>query len=144
MLTLSKARGDEPASLMGRICDNHEKFNLSPRESAWLSATMLYVLTTSVVIFKLVIAHACFFLLLDSAAGSETSAGVLTWWTQAMLLYPEAQASAQQELDAVVGRDRVPSFDDYERLPYIRAMVKEVRCLSSFRIIYPSCSAAVL
>lgn len=81
---------------------------------------------------------------LDSAAGSETSAGVLTWWTQAMLLYPEAQASAQQELDAVVGRDRVPSFDDYERLPYIRAMVKEVRSLSSSCIIYPSCSAAVL
>lgn len=83
-------------------------------------------------------------LFLDSAAGSETSVGVLTWWTQAMLRYPEAQASAQQELDAVVGRDRVPSFEDYERLPYIRAMVKEVRCLASFCIISSPCSAAVL
>ncbi len=42
-----------------------------------------------------------------------------------MIVYPETQKRAQAELDAVVGRDRLPSFADYEHLPYIRAMVKE-------------------
>ena len=43
-----------------------------------------------------------------------------------MLTYPETQARAQAELDAVVGRSRPPTFADYPHLPYIRAMVKEV------------------
>lgn len=44
-----------------------------------------------------------------------------------MLLYPDVQARAQAELDSVVGRERVPTFKDYDNLPYLRAMVKEVR-----------------
>jgi cytochrome P450 len=43
-----------------------------------------------------------------------------------MLAYPETQARAQAELDAVVGRSRLPTFADYPHLPYIRAMVKEL------------------
>jgi cytochrome P450 len=50
----------------------------------------------------------------------------MAWWTLAMLAYPETQARAHAELDAVVGRARLPTFDDLTRLPYIRAMVKEV------------------
>lgn len=46
-----------------------------------------------------------------------------------MALYPETQARAQSELDTVVGRARLPTFADYDHLPYIRAMVKEVRCI---------------
>ena len=42
-----------------------------------------------------------------------------------MVLHPEVQARAQAELDAVVGRDRAPSFADRENLPYIRACVRE-------------------
>jgi cytochrome P450 len=42
-----------------------------------------------------------------------------------MVAYPETQARAQAELDAVVGRSRLPTFADYPHLPYIRAMVKE-------------------
>ena len=44
----------------------------------------------------------------------------------AMLLFPEAKRKAQAELDAVVGRDRVPTFEDRNSLPYVRAIVKEV------------------
>jgi cytochrome P450 len=50
----------------------------------------------------------------------------MAWWTLAMLVYPETQSRAQAELDAVVGRSRLPTFADYTSLPYIRAMVKEV------------------
>lgn len=49
----------------------------------------------------------------------------MAWFSLAMLAYPEAQARAQAELDAVVGRTRLPSFADYPHLPYIRATVKE-------------------
>ena len=47
------------------------------------------------------------------------------WWTLAMVAYPETQARAHAELDAVVGRGRLPTFADYANLPYICAMVKE-------------------
>lgn len=52
-------------------------------------------------------------------------AGVLSWFLLAMVLNPEVQKKAQAELDAVVGRNRVPSFADWDHLPYIRAIVKE-------------------
>ncbi|KAJ4478124.1 cytochrome P450 [Lentinula aciculospora] len=60
------------------------------------------------------------------AAGAETTSGQLAWFLQAMILYPEIQRLAQEELDSVVGPDRLPTFHDYESLPYIRATVKEV------------------
>ena len=50
---------------------------------------------------------------------------MLAWWMLAMLAYPEAQARAHAELDAVVGRSRLPTFADLPHLPYIRAIVKE-------------------
>lgn len=43
-----------------------------------------------------------------------------------MAMHPEAQAKAQAELDAVVGRDRLPDFGDYDSLPYILATMKEI------------------
>jgi cytochrome P450 len=63
---------------------------------------------------------------LRSVGGAETIPTTMAWWTLAMLVYPETQARAQAELDAVVGRERLPTFADYPCLPYIRAMVKEV------------------
>ena len=44
----------------------------------------------------------------------------------ALVLFPHAQKRAQAELDVVVGRDRLPTFDDRQRLPYIEAFCKEV------------------
>jgi len=43
-----------------------------------------------------------------------------------MLLNPEAQTKAQDELDRVVGPNRLPDFSDQQDLPYIRAVCKEV------------------
>lgn len=43
-----------------------------------------------------------------------------------MTLFPEVQKKAQEEIDAVVGRDRLPSFADRARLPYVHAVCKEV------------------
>jgi len=43
-----------------------------------------------------------------------------------MILFPEVQRRAQEELDAIVGQSRLPSFADMKQLPYIQAIVKEV------------------
>ena len=44
----------------------------------------------------------------------------------AMAKFPEAQKRAQQELDAVIGPDRLPRFSDLPSLPYMNALIREV------------------
>src|SRR5579863_7937454 len=44
----------------------------------------------------------------------------------ALVLFQQVQKRAQAELDAVVGRDRLPTFDDRPRLPYIEAICREL------------------
>ena len=44
----------------------------------------------------------------------------------AMVLFPEAQRNAQEELDRVVGFSRLPEYEDRENLPYINALCKEL------------------
>lgn len=43
----------------------------------------------------------------------------------AMTLYPEVYKRLQEEVDHVVGRDRLPSFADRPHLPYVSAVIKE-------------------
>ena len=38
-----------------------------------------------------------------------------------MVLYPEAVKKAQAELDAVIGKKRMPMLDDRSDLPYVTA-----------------------
>jgi cytochrome P450 len=44
----------------------------------------------------------------------------------ALVLFPQVQRRAQAELDAVIGRDRLPTLNDRPRLPYIEALCKEL------------------
>jgi cytochrome P450 len=43
-----------------------------------------------------------------------------------MILYPETQKKAQDEIDRVVGLNRLPNFDDRDSLIYVEALVREV------------------
>ncbi|KAF8489336.1 cytochrome P450 [Russula emetica] len=95
------AKGDDHQSVAATLIREVERNKLSSRERSWLAGT-LYV------------------------GGADTSSVMMSWWTLAMLAYPETQARAQAELDAVIGRTRMPTFADYPHLPYIRAMVKEL------------------
>jgi cytochrome P450 len=95
-----QSKGIARPCLAGTLIKDEEKYGLSDRENFWLAA-MIY------------------------AAGAETTSTALAWWMLAMVTYPETQKRAQAELDAVVGRARVPTFADFQHLPYIRAMVKE-------------------
>ncbi|KAN0124436.1 cytochrome P450 monooxygenase [Russula decolorans] len=95
------AKGDDHQSVAATLIREVERNKLSSRERSWLAAT-LYV------------------------GGADTTSAMMAFWTLAMLAYPETQARAHAELDAVVGRARLPTFADYPHLPYIRAMVKEL------------------
>jgi cytochrome P450 len=44
----------------------------------------------------------------------------------AMVLHPRVQAKAQQEIDAVVGSERLPNFADRASLPYLEAVLREI------------------
>ncbi|EIW83763.1 cytochrome P450 [Coniophora puteana RWD-64-598 SS2] len=59
-------------------------------------------------------------------AGSETSSSTLHVFALAMLRYPEVQKRAQAEIDSVVGRDRLPTFEDRETLPYVECIWREL------------------
>ncbi|KAL0578893.1 hypothetical protein V5O48_003126 [Marasmius crinis-equi] len=58
-------------------------------------------------------------------AGSDTTIAVILSFILAMVLHPEAQKRAQNEIDEVVGCGRVPEFSDQENLPYIKAALLE-------------------
>lgn len=58
-------------------------------------------------------------------AGADTTSSTLYGFIQAMVLFPDVQEKAQEEIDRVVGADRLPTMDDEPNLQYIRGCVKE-------------------
>ncbi|CAG8888273.1 unnamed protein product [Penicillium egyptiacum] len=43
-----------------------------------------------------------------------------------MGMYPDVQQKAQEEINRVIGSNRLPQFEDRQRPPYVDAVVKEV------------------
>ncbi|KAJ7106249.1 cytochrome P450 [Mycena epipterygia] len=60
------------------------------------------------------------------AAGADTTVSALSTFFLAMLANPEAQRTAQAEIDAVTGGKYLPNFDDEASMPYVTALIKEV------------------
>ncbi|KAI0302277.1 cytochrome P450 [Russula brevipes] len=94
------AKGSERPSVCSSLIKNSDRSGLSNHEIAWLLGTLF-------------------------AGGAETTATTLSWWILAMITNPDIQLRAQDELDAIVGRSRTPTFADAPSLPYIQALVKE-------------------
>lgn len=92
--------GDERPSFSSYLVQQGDRYGLDSKESAFLAAT-------------------------NYAAGAETISGAMAWFWLAIVAFPDIQKKAQAELDEVVGRHRLPTFADYPRLQYIRALVKE-------------------
>lgn len=59
-------------------------------------------------------------------AGSDTTADQISTFILTMVAHPRVLAKAQEELDRVVGRARLPGFEDREDLVYCNAVVREV------------------
>jgi len=57
--------------------------------------------------------------------GSDTTVSSVLSFLLALVLYPEVRIRGQEELDRVIGRDRLPTFEDRRSLPYINGIVKE-------------------
>ncbi|KAE9602212.1 hypothetical protein Lal_00049592 [Lupinus albus] len=59
------------------------------------------------------------------AAGTDTSSSTTEWAIAELIKNPNIRAKLQQELDSVVGRDRLVTEADLAHLPYLEAVVKE-------------------
>ncbi|KAF4473096.1 O-methylsterigmatocystin oxidoreductase [Fusarium albosuccineum] len=59
-------------------------------------------------------------------AGADTTVSALACFFLAMTIFPDVQKKAQEEIDRVIGHDRLPTSSDRPSLPYIEATVKEV------------------
>ncbi|KAJ7747776.1 cytochrome P450 [Mycena metata] len=59
------------------------------------------------------------------AAGEATTWSTVTLFILAMVLHPDSQLRAQNELDSVLGGARLPEFTDRQNLPYIDCILQE-------------------
>ncbi|KIK94478.1 hypothetical protein PAXRUDRAFT_827945 [Paxillus rubicundulus Ve08.2h10] len=59
------------------------------------------------------------------SAGADSTAVGITTLVLAAACHPEAQARVQEEIDAVVGKDRAPTFEDWSQLPQLHAFISE-------------------
>ncbi|KAF4422100.1 O-methylsterigmatocystin oxidoreductase [Fusarium acutatum] len=93
---------DDVSYVAGLIKDIHRK--IDPEEEsviAWTAASMMN-------------------------AGTDTSGATLLAFFTAMLIYPNIQKKAQEEIDRVIGDSHLPSFTNKPNLPYITAIAQEV------------------
>jgi len=67
-------------------------------------------------------------------AGSDTTAIALTHAVMLAAAFPNAQARVHAEIDAVIGRERAPTFEDHDGLPELWAWTQE---LLRFRPVTP-------
>lgn len=95
-----REEGIDNGSFMDKVLDQREKLQFSRHQLYFLGGVMM-------------------------EGGSDTSSSIIIAFIHAMTRWPEVMRKAQVEIDAVVGEDRTPVWDDYEQLPYVAATVKE-------------------
>lgn len=61
-----------------------------------------------------------------ATGGSYSTSATIQWFIALMPTHPTVQAKAHEELDRVLGAENPPTLEDEKKLPYIRAIIKEV------------------
>lgn len=103
MLDLVKDRrkdGTNKGSFMDVVLDQNEKLGLSNHELYFLGGTMM-------------------------EGGSDTTSSIVIAFVHAMTKWGDVLRKAQAEIDSVMGEERTPVWEDYEKLPYVAQTVKE-------------------
>ncbi|KAF9078860.1 cytochrome P450 [Rhodocollybia butyracea] len=59
-------------------------------------------------------------------AASDMTMSSVNSFRLTLTLHPEVQAKAQAEIDRVIGRARLPTFEDRQLLPYVEAIYQEI------------------
>ena len=59
--------------------------------------------------------------------GTDTMATIILTLCQAMALHPRVQQEVHAHIDSVTVDSKMPSFTDYERLPYVAMVIKELQ-----------------
>ncbi|KAL7929529.1 cytochrome P450 [Trichoderma chlorosporum] len=57
--------------------------------------------------------------------GADTTVSTIMAFILAIILFPQVQQKAQEEIDRVVGSGRLPGYEDRKNLPYVSAVAKE-------------------
>ncbi|VUC29905.1 unnamed protein product [Clonostachys rosea] len=59
------------------------------------------------------------------SGGADTTYATLCFLYLALVKYPGVLAKAHEEIDRVIGSNRLPTFADRDRLPYVEGIIKE-------------------
>ncbi|KAL4933416.1 cytochrome P450 [Aspergillus undulatus] len=94
-------RGIRTGCFMEKLIDDQEKNNLDDEHTTYLGGNLM-------------------------EAGSDTTSSTLLSFVLAMLENPNAMKRAQEDVDRVCGKDRSPTADDLDNLPYIEACMHEI------------------
>ncbi|MBN3305066.1 CP1B1 protein, partial [Amia calva] len=65
-------------------------------------------------------------------AGQDTISTAMQWIMLILLKYPHIQTKLQEQIDKVVGRDRLPTIEDKGSLAYLEAFIYETMRFTSF------------
>jgi cytochrome P450 len=99
-LKYEKKIPETPKSFARCWLEKEDRYGLSYTEAVWVMGTLY-------------------------AAGTGTTSGTMRSFCLAMCHHPEWMQKLNEELDRVVGPDRLPTLQDYGALPNVRAVIKE-------------------
>ncbi|XP_072035591.1 cytochrome P450 2U1-like [Amphiura filiformis] len=68
-------------------------------------------------------------------AGTETTSTTMRWILLYLIANPDIQLRVQNEIDHVVGRNRLPRLADKSQMPYTQATIHDVQRISSVPIM---------
>ncbi|XP_054785863.1 cytochrome P450 93A3-like [Prosopis cineraria] len=127
----AKALRDRFDTLMDRVIAEHRKERRKMKEvgEVYQAKDLLHILLdiyedeSSEI--KLNMENIKAFILDIFMAGTDTSALTTEWGLAELINHPSVMEKAREEMDSVIGRNRIVEESDIPNLPYLQAIVKE-------------------